>query len=143
MKNLFALSILAAAVAMTACSKKPEETTPATGAATTTASASGATIIKIGHAAPLTGPQAHLGKDNENGVRLAVDELNAKGLTIGGQKVQFELESEDDQADPRIAWCRVVGERRTGAAPHWLRAGAQRGRLAGGVTWADPDPICR
>ena len=103
MKNLFALSILAASVAMTACSKKPEETTPATGAAATTASASGATIIKIGHAAPLTGPQAHLGKDNENGVRLAVDELNAKGLTIGGQKVQFELHSEDDQADPRIA----------------------------------------
>ncbi len=101
MKNLFALSILAAAVALTACSKKPEETTPAAGAATT--SASGATIIKIGHAAPLTGPQAHLGKDNENGVRLAVDELNAKGLTIGGQKVQFELHSEDDQADPRIA----------------------------------------
>jgi branched-chain amino acid transport system substrate-binding protein len=65
--------------------------------------ASGATIIKIGHAAPLTGPQAHLGKDNENGVRLAVDELNAKGLSIGGQKVQFELHSEDDQADPRIA----------------------------------------
>lgn len=102
MKNLFALSILAASVAMTACSKKPEETTAATGAATT-ASASGAAIIKIGHAAPLTGPQAHLGKDNENGVRLAVDELNAKGLTIGGQKVQFELHSEDDQADPRIA----------------------------------------
>ena len=45
MKNLFALSILAASVAMTACSKKPEETTQATGAATTTASASGATII--------------------------------------------------------------------------------------------------
>ena len=103
MKNLFALSILAASVAMTACSKKPEETTAATGAATTTASKSGAAMIKIGHAAPLTGPQAHLGKDNENGVRLAVDELNAKGLTIGGQKVQFELHSEDDQADPRIA----------------------------------------
>jgi branched-chain amino acid transport system substrate-binding protein len=58
---------------------------------------------RIGHAAPLTGPQAHLGKDNENGVRLAIDELNTQGLTIGGQKVKFELESEDDQADPRIA----------------------------------------
>jgi branched-chain amino acid transport system substrate-binding protein len=60
-------------------------------------------VVKIGHAAPLTGPQAHLGKDNENGVRLAIEDLNAKGISIGGQKVQFELESEDDQADPRIA----------------------------------------
>ena len=37
MKNLFTFSILAAAMAMTACSKKPEENTAATGAATATA----------------------------------------------------------------------------------------------------------
>lgn len=60
-------------------------------------------LIKIGHAAPLTGPQAHLGKDNENGVRLAIDEANAKGLIIGGKKAKIELLSEDDQADPRVA----------------------------------------
>ena len=47
--------------------------------------------MKIGHAAPLTGGIAHLGKDNENGVRLAIEEANAKGLTIGGQKVAFEM----------------------------------------------------
>ena len=63
----------------------------------------GALVVKIGHASPLTGPQAHLGKDNENGVRMAIEELNAKGVSIAGQKVQFELLSEDDQADPRIA----------------------------------------
>ncbi len=56
--------------------------------------------VKIGHAAPLTGAQSHLGKDNENGVRLAVDEANAKQLTIGGQKVVFEMMSEDDEAKP-------------------------------------------
>jgi len=57
--------------------------------------------IKIGHAGPLTGPVAHLGKDNENGVRLALDEANAAGLSIGGKKVSFSMQSEDDQADPK------------------------------------------
>jgi branched-chain amino acid transport system substrate-binding protein len=56
--------------------------------------------VKIGHAAPLTGQIAHLGKDNENGVRLAIDEANAKGITIGGQKVKFEMMSEDDEGKP-------------------------------------------
>jgi branched-chain amino acid transport system substrate-binding protein len=57
--------------------------------------------VKLGHVAPLTGPQAHLGKDNEFGAKLAIEELNAKGLEIGGAKVKFELLSEDDQADPK------------------------------------------
>lgn len=59
-------------------------------------------IVRIGQAAPLTGGGAHLGKDNENGVRLALDQANAQGLSIGGQKVQFELQSEDDQSDPKV-----------------------------------------
>ncbi|MDO8437234.1 MAG: branched-chain amino acid ABC transporter substrate-binding protein [Nitrosomonadaceae bacterium] len=58
-------------------------------------------LVKIGHAAPLTGTQAHIGKDNENGVRLAIEEANAAGIVIGGQKVRFQLLSEDDQADPK------------------------------------------
>mgnify|MGYP003847148009 CR=1 FL=1 len=44
-------------------------------------------VVKIGHVAPTSGAIAHLGKDNENGARMAVDELNAKGVTIGGKKV--------------------------------------------------------
>ena len=59
-------------------------------------------VVKIGHAGPLTGGIAHLGKDNENGVRLALDEANAKGITLGGKKVKFELMAEDDQADPKL-----------------------------------------
>ena len=59
------------------------------------------TAIEIGHAGPLTGPLAHGGKDNENGVRLALDEANAEGIRLGGRKVTFVLLSEDDQADPR------------------------------------------
>jgi branched-chain amino acid transport system substrate-binding protein len=60
-------------------------------------------VVKIGHVAPLTGQIAHLGKDNENGARLAVEEINKKGLTIGGQKVTLELDAQDDAADPRQA----------------------------------------
>ncbi|MEI6415321.1 MAG: branched-chain amino acid ABC transporter substrate-binding protein [Pseudomonadota bacterium] len=78
-------------------------------------------VIRIGHAAPLTGPQAHLGKDNENGVRLAIDDLNAKGFEIGGQKVHFELLSEDDQADPRqgaIVAQKLVDEKVNGVIGH-------------------------
>ena len=56
------------------------------------------TVVKIGFASPLSGPQSHYGKDNENATRMAIDDLNAKGLVIGGQKVTFELVSEDDQA---------------------------------------------
>ena len=60
-------------------------------------------VIKIGSVAPLTGPQTHIGKDNENGARLAVDEINAKGLELGGKKVKLELLGEDDQAEPKTA----------------------------------------
>ncbi|MDE2594479.1 MAG: branched-chain amino acid ABC transporter substrate-binding protein [Burkholderiales bacterium] len=59
------------------------------------------TVIRIGHVAPVSGPQAHFGRDNENGARLAVDELNAQGVLIGGKKVKFELVAEDDAADPK------------------------------------------
>lgn len=59
--------------------------------------------VKIGSVEPLTGGIAHLGKDNENGARLAIDEINAKGLTIGGQKITLQLEGLDDGADPRTA----------------------------------------
>src|SRR5476649_994773 len=59
-------------------------------------------VVKLGHVGPLTGGIAHLGKDNENGARLAVDEANAKGIKLGGKKVRFELMAEDDQADPKL-----------------------------------------
>ena len=58
-------------------------------------------VVKIGHVGPTSGSIAHLGKDNENGARMAIDELNAKGVTIGGKKVKFELLAEDDGADPK------------------------------------------
>ncbi|MEI6546682.1 MAG: branched-chain amino acid ABC transporter substrate-binding protein, partial [Burkholderiales bacterium] len=33
-------------------------------------------VVKIGHVAPLTGAIAHLGKDNELGAKLAIEDLN-------------------------------------------------------------------
>src|SRR5512137_602183 len=59
-------------------------------------------VVKIGHAGPLTGGIAHLGKDDENGVRLAVEEATAKKIKIGGKTIKFEMMSEDDQADPKM-----------------------------------------
>ena len=64
-------------------------------------SASAQEVIKIGHVGPISGASAHLGKDNENGAKLAVEELNAKGFLINGKKVKFELVMEDDGADPK------------------------------------------
>ncbi|MES2090768.1 MAG: branched-chain amino acid ABC transporter substrate-binding protein [Pseudomonadota bacterium] len=59
------------------------------------------TVVKIGHVAPVSGAQAHYGRDNENGARMAVDELNAQAVVIGGKKLRFELQAEDDAADPK------------------------------------------
>lgn len=57
--------------------------------------------VKIGFSSPLTGPQASAGKDNQGGLQLAIERLNAQGLVIGGKKIKFEMVSEDDQADPK------------------------------------------
>jgi len=58
-------------------------------------------VVKIGHVAPMSGSQAHYGKDNENGVRLAIEDLNAQKIKIGGKTIKFEIAAEDDAADPK------------------------------------------
>ncbi|MFZ9244676.1 MAG: branched-chain amino acid ABC transporter substrate-binding protein, partial [Burkholderiaceae bacterium] len=66
------------------------------------ASAQAQTVtVKLGHVAPMTGGQAHYGKDNESGAKLAIADLNKAGLKIDGKTVKFELVSEDDGADPK------------------------------------------
>ncbi|MBH9575306.1 branched-chain amino acid ABC transporter substrate-binding protein [Inhella proteolytica] len=57
--------------------------------------------VKIGHIGPTSGAIAHLGKDNELGARMAIDELNAKGVQIGGKPVKLVLLAEDDGGDPK------------------------------------------
>jgi branched-chain amino acid transport system substrate-binding protein len=102
----------ALALGLNACGKKEEAATGATG---------GEVTVKIGQVSPLTGPQAHLGKDNDNGARLALDEINAAGVTLGGKKVKFVLVSEDDMADPRTATIvaqKLVDQRVAGVLGH-------------------------
>jgi branched-chain amino acid transport system substrate-binding protein len=92
MKTAIALSVTALILA--ACGKGDDKSAavPADGVE-----------VKIGHVAPLTGPIAHLGKDNENGARLALEEINKAGLTIDGKKVVLTLVPEDDAEDPKTA----------------------------------------
>lgn len=98
LKSAFLLSALC--LAITACSKKEEA--PVEGSSATPATAD-VMVVKVGSVAPLTGPQSHLGKDQENGIRLALEEANASGVSFGGKQVKFDLVSEDDQADPKTA----------------------------------------
>jgi branched-chain amino acid transport system substrate-binding protein len=58
-------------------------------------------VVRIGHVGPVSGPNSHLGKDNENAARMAVDELNSKGFSINGQRVTLQLLAEDDASDPK------------------------------------------
>ncbi len=92
MKSTIALA--AATLILVGCGKSGDKTAaaPADGVE-----------VKIGHVAPLTGPIAHLGKDNENGARLALEEINKAGLTIDGKKVVLTLVPEDDAEDPKTA----------------------------------------
>ncbi len=94
------LTLVAAAALMTACGKK-EEPAKAAPAAAAPAPAAAGMVVKIGHVGPTSGAIAHLGKDNENGARMAIEELNAAGTMIDGKKVTFELMAEDDAADPK------------------------------------------
>lgn len=57
--------------------------------------------IRVGFMSPLTGPQAANGVDNRDGALLAIKELNARGIKLKGKPVTFELDVNDDVADPR------------------------------------------
>jgi branched-chain amino acid transport system substrate-binding protein len=70
--------------------------------ASVSAGAASDTVVLIGHAAPLTGQLANIGKDSENAVRMAIDEINQQHLVVGGKAVQLQMDSQDDAADPRI-----------------------------------------
>lgn len=100
-KIINASLIAAAAASLVACGGQDQPAAESSAAAAT--AASGDLTVKIGSANPLTGPFAHWGRDADNGVQLAVEEANASGVTLGGQKVKFEVVSEDDQADPKTA----------------------------------------
>jgi branched-chain amino acid transport system substrate-binding protein len=96
--------VMAAALAAAACGKKeeaPAVTSSAETPAAAPAASGGELVVRLGHVAPISGPQAHYGKDNENGARFAIDDLNKQDISIGGKKVKWELLAEDDAADPK------------------------------------------
>lgn len=94
---------VAAALSIAACGKKEEAKPADTAAAPAAAAPAGDLVVKLGFAAPLTGPQAHYGEEYKNGVTLAIEDANAEKPTIDGKPVKFELVAEDDLADPKAA----------------------------------------
>jgi branched-chain amino acid transport system substrate-binding protein len=106
-KSSFALTLLAAAAAMAVAGcgeeKKPAPKPVAEAPKAAPPPPAPATLeVKIGHVGPLTGGIAHLGKDNENGARLAVEEANEAKIKIDGKEAKFAFIGEDDQADPKV-----------------------------------------
>jgi branched-chain amino acid transport system substrate-binding protein len=89
-----ALALLAI---LAACGKSPETAAPSKSSA-----GPAPLTVTLGVAGPLTGGIAHQGKDDENGVALAIEHANAKKLVIGGRPVTFRMMSEDDQGDPKV-----------------------------------------
>lgn len=98
-KSRHALAALLAAALITACGQEAPPPAPKAEAPKPPETMT----VKIGSASPLTGPQAHIGIDIRNGVQLAIDDLNAQGVEIGGRKVKFEMVAEDDEANPTKA----------------------------------------
>jgi branched-chain amino acid transport system substrate-binding protein len=100
-------AVALAALTLVACGKKEEAAAPAAAPAPTAAAPAPAAppadalVVKIGHVGPTSGAIAHLGKDNEFGARMAIEDLNAKALKIGDKVAKFELLAEDDAGDPK------------------------------------------
>src|SRR5258706_13177126 len=90
------IQAIAAALLCAACGKTESP------APTGTPAGPAPVVVTIGVAGPLTGGIAHQGKDDENGVALAIAQANAKKLAIGGRPVSFKMMSEDDQGDPHL-----------------------------------------
>ncbi len=101
MKNSHKLVFAAMlAAGLVGCGK--EEAKPAPVVVAPAAPAEPTVTVTIAHAGPLTGSIAHLGKDDENGVRLAVDQANAQKIKIDGKLLNIKFMTEDDQADPKV-----------------------------------------
>jgi len=100
-------AVALAALTLVACGKKEEAAAPAAAPAPTAAAPAPAAppadalVVKIGHVGPTSGAIAHLGKDNELGAKMAIEDLNAKGIKIGDKVAKFELLAEDDAGDPK------------------------------------------
>jgi branched-chain amino acid transport system substrate-binding protein len=80
-------------------------------------------VVKIGYSGPLSGGAALYGKNVLDGMQMAVNEINAAGLEVGGKKVKLEVVPLDDKYNPSetaINAQRLVQEHKTPAilTPH-------------------------
>ena len=57
-------------------------------------------VVKIGYSGPLSGGAALYGKNVLMGMEMAANEINAKGLEVGGKKYKIEIVSLDDKYNP-------------------------------------------
>jgi branched-chain amino acid transport system substrate-binding protein len=57
-------------------------------------------VVKIGYSGPLSGGAALYGKNVLMGMEMAADEINAKGLEVGGKKYKLEIVPLDDKYNP-------------------------------------------
>src|SRR3954462_7108614 len=83
------------------CKKKTTEA----GAA---AESANATEIVIGHYASMTGSTAHFGQDTDRGVRLAIEEANARGGVLGKKLKLVTLDTRRDSAEAANAVNRLI-----------------------------------
>ena len=99
MNNSYKLMLAALlAAGVVGCGKEEPKVEPAKPAAP----AEPTIVVKIAHAGPLTKKTPHLGKDDENGVALAIDQTNAKKIKIDGKLLKLEMISKDDEGDPKV-----------------------------------------
>lgn len=80
-------------------------------------------VVKIGYSGPLSGGAALYGKNVLDGMQMAVNEINAAGLEVGGKKYKLEIVALDDKYNPSetaINAQRLVQEHKTPAilVPH-------------------------
>ena len=68
--------------------------------AAATAPAFSQEVVKIGYSGPLSGGAALYGKNVLDGMKMAIDEVNAQGLEVGGKKVKLEVVALDDKYNP-------------------------------------------
>ena len=98
MRAVRAVALLAASLAVVACqSKKPEAEAPAKAAA---APAPASDKILVGHVGSMTGSEATFGQSTDNGIKLAIEQWNAKG-GIKGKPIS--LRTYDSQGKPEEA----------------------------------------
>ena len=116
---------------------------------------SAASIVRIGVAAPTTGPSAPAGIDYLNGAALAIEKANRANPTIGGKAVVFKLVPADAQGetvDPSLAQklvsedvAAVVGHLNSGvtvpASEIFARAGVPVVTTGGGSVFEKYPPL--